>query len=71
MNCHVAKVAQTQDICQSSISVMKQNSLFNIQKTFLKQDYPTLPTDMAKITSRDGTNIYLPVHKLEKLISKS
>lgn len=71
MNCHVAKIAQTQDICESSTSVMKQNLLSNVQKLFLKQDYPTLPTDMAKITSRDGTNIYLPVHKLEKLIAKN
>jgi hypothetical protein len=68
MNFHTAPVITRKPADMAGFAV-RNNELVLPQKMFTKSEYPSLPFDMVKVTSRDGRNIYLPATKFQRISS--
>jgi hypothetical protein len=68
MRFHTAPVVKGGAANQLGFAI-RNNELSLPQKMFTQGEYPSLPYDMVKVTSRDGRNIYLPASKFKEISS--
>jgi hypothetical protein len=62
-------VTQHDDDGPVPIFMIHNDELVCPDKILLKNQYPSLPTDMVKVLGRDGQYILIPLRKLKTLSS--
>jgi hypothetical protein len=62
MNYHTPITQKTAGILPDLM--LRGNEAVRPQKLYTKEQYPNLPSDLVKITGRDGNNIFIPRSKL-------
>lgn len=65
MNYHTPITQNVSSVIPVFAQVGKE--LISPQKIYRKEQYPTLPYDMVKITSIDGRNIFIPLSKMSSM----
>jgi hypothetical protein len=61
MNYHIPKRQSRTPVPKFAV---KNGMLVCPEKIYSQQDYPSLPSDMVKITAQNGKKIYIPREKL-------